>query len=187
MTSAGTTPSMPPPVAKKVRHEMEMFGDVRIDDYYWLRDDSRSDPEVLSYLHQENAYTDSVMSGETGTSWIDTFFPEPAFTLLLQEWGDPRKEEYYFYMKSYSPVDNIAARKYPVILVTAGLNGKSTVSDNAFHFLFTAEAYFLYRTSVGRYYLSFSIGRYVVTYMIHAAAYQSVQCVRNCQIRGPLE
>ncbi|KAK2989707.1 hypothetical protein RJ640_010459 [Escallonia rubra] len=122
MTSAGTKPSMPPPVAKKVRHEMEMFGDVRIDDYYWLRDDSRSDPEVLSYLHQENAYTDSVMSG---TSWIDTFFPEPAFTLLLQEWGDPRKEEYYFYMKSYSPVDNIAARKYPVILVTAGLNEKT--------------------------------------------------------------
>ncbi|KAK2995295.1 hypothetical protein RJ640_013504 [Escallonia rubra] len=45
MTSAGATPSMLPPVAKKVRHEMKMFGDVRIDDYYWLRDDSRSDPE----------------------------------------------------------------------------------------------------------------------------------------------
>ncbi|MCI30883.1 prolyl oligopeptidase family protein, partial [Trifolium medium] len=23
------------------------------------------------------------------------------------EWGDPRKEEFYFYMKSYSPVDNV--------------------------------------------------------------------------------
>lgn len=29
--------------------------------------------------------------------------------LLLQEWGDPRKEEFYFYMKSYSPVDNVSA------------------------------------------------------------------------------
>lgn len=28
--------------------------------------------------------------------------------MLLQEWGDPRKEEYYFYMKSYSPVDNVS-------------------------------------------------------------------------------
>lgn len=56
--------SAPPvPVAKKVRHEMEMFGDVRIDNYYWLRDDSRSDPEVLSYLQQENAHTDYAMSG----------------------------------------------------------------------------------------------------------------------------
>ena len=28
---------------------------------------------------------------------------------LLQEWGDPRKEEFYFYMKSYSPVDNVSS------------------------------------------------------------------------------
>ncbi|KAL4581630.1 hypothetical protein LXL04_006154 [Taraxacum kok-saghyz] len=38
------------------------------------------------------------------------------------EWGDPRKEEYYCYMKSYSPVDNVKAQSYPAILVTAGLN-----------------------------------------------------------------
>ncbi|XP_073131886.1 uncharacterized protein [Henckelia pumila] len=41
------------------------------------------------------------------------------------EWGDPRKEEFYFYMKSYSPVDNVKAQNYPAILLTAGLNGKS--------------------------------------------------------------
>ncbi|KAA0034088.1 hypothetical protein IC582_023404 [Cucumis melo] len=52
-----------PPVANKVEHKMELFGDVRIDNYYWLRDDSRKNPDVLSYLQQENAYTDSVMSG----------------------------------------------------------------------------------------------------------------------------
>ncbi|KAI9108130.1 hypothetical protein K1719_021003 [Acacia pycnantha] len=46
----------PPPVAKKVEHTMEMFGDVRIDNYYWLRDDSRTNPDVLSYLRQENSY-----------------------------------------------------------------------------------------------------------------------------------
>ena len=58
------SPAPPPvPVAKKVKHEMELFGDVRIDNYYWLRDDSRSNPEVLSYLQAENAYTDFVMSG----------------------------------------------------------------------------------------------------------------------------
>ncbi|KAJ8625276.1 hypothetical protein MRB53_033806 [Persea americana] len=49
---------MIPPAAKKVKHEMVMFGDIRNDDYYWLRDDSRSDPQVLSYLKEENAYTD---------------------------------------------------------------------------------------------------------------------------------
>ncbi|WIA17986.1 hypothetical protein OEZ85_009475 [Tetradesmus obliquus] len=39
-----------------------------------------------------------------------------------EEWGDPRRPEYYHYMKSYSPVDNVVAQKYPNILVTAGLN-----------------------------------------------------------------
>ncbi|CAL1360734.1 unnamed protein product [Linum trigynum] len=51
-----------PPVAKKVEHVMEMFGDVRVDNYYWLRDDSRSNPDVLAHLEQENAYTNSVMA-----------------------------------------------------------------------------------------------------------------------------
>lgn len=59
----GSIERMVPPVAKKVKHEMEMFGDFRNDNYYWLRDDSRSNPQVLSYLHQENAYTDFIMSG----------------------------------------------------------------------------------------------------------------------------
>ncbi|CAI9277469.1 unnamed protein product [Lactuca saligna] len=30
----------------------------------------------------------------------------PLITVEWEEWGDPRKEEFYFYMKSYSPVDN---------------------------------------------------------------------------------
>ncbi|KAG6520120.1 protease 2-like [Zingiber officinale] len=63
LSSSAPNPSMAkPPVAKKVRHEMEMFGDVRVDNYYWLRDDSRTDPEVLGYLKEENAYTELLMS-----------------------------------------------------------------------------------------------------------------------------
>ncbi|KAI7993659.1 Protease 2 [Camellia lanceoleosa] len=46
----------------------------------------------------------------------------PLTTSEWEEWGDPRKEEFYFYMKSYSPVDNIKAQNYPAILVTAGLH-----------------------------------------------------------------
>lgn len=46
----------------------------------------------------------------------------PLTTSEWEEWGDPRKEEFYFYMKSYSPVDNVKAQNYPHILVTAGLN-----------------------------------------------------------------
>lgn len=49
-----------PPVAEVVPHELEAHGDVRIDDYYWLRD--RDNPKVIAYLDAENAYMDSVMA-----------------------------------------------------------------------------------------------------------------------------
>jgi oligopeptidase B len=38
------------------------------------------------------------------------------------QWGDPHKPEFYGYMKSYSPYDNVRATAYPAMLVTAGLN-----------------------------------------------------------------
>jgi oligopeptidase B len=38
------------------------------------------------------------------------------------EWGDPRKKEFYDYMLSYSPYDNDRATDYPNILVTTGLH-----------------------------------------------------------------
>lgn len=39
-----------------------------------------------------------------------------------EEWGNPNEKDYYDYMLSYSPYDNIIAQKYPNILVTGGLN-----------------------------------------------------------------
>ena len=38
------------------------------------------------------------------------------------EWGDPRKKEYYDYILSYSPYDNVEAKDYPHMLVTTGLH-----------------------------------------------------------------
>jgi oligopeptidase B len=39
-----------------------------------------------------------------------------------EEWGDPRIAEDYFYMKSYCPYTNLAAKAYPTMLVKTGLN-----------------------------------------------------------------
>lgn len=38
------------------------------------------------------------------------------------EWGDPHEKEYYDYIKSYSPYDNVRRQDYPAILITASLN-----------------------------------------------------------------
>lgn len=39
----------------------------------------------------------------------------------FKEWGNPKQKEFYDYIKSYSPFDNIKAMHYPHIFVTAGL------------------------------------------------------------------
>ncbi len=44
----------------------------------------------------------------------------PLTTFEFDEWGNPKNKEYYDYMKSYSPYDNIEKKAYPNILVTSG-------------------------------------------------------------------
>ncbi|NTW25858.1 MAG: S9 family peptidase, partial [Lentimicrobium sp.] len=46
----------------------------------------------------------------------------PLTTQEYEEWGNPNEEEYYRYMLSYSPYDNVKAQNYPNMLVTGGLN-----------------------------------------------------------------
>lgn len=45
----------------------------------------------------------------------------PLTTIEYEEWGNPNEEKYYKYIKSYSPIDNVEAKDYPNLLVTAGL------------------------------------------------------------------
>jgi oligopeptidase B len=46
----------------------------------------------------------------------------PLTTLEYDEWGNPNKKEYYDYMLSWSPYDNVKRGNYPAILATGGLN-----------------------------------------------------------------
>jgi oligopeptidase B len=58
-TTAGHTPL--PPVARRRPVTLEAHGDVRTDDWFWLRD--KEDPSVVTHLEAENAYTTAVMAG----------------------------------------------------------------------------------------------------------------------------
>ncbi len=55
---------------------------------------------------------------------INTMLDEsiPLTTNEFDEWGNPKNKEAYFYMKSYSPYENIEKKNYPNILVTTGLH-----------------------------------------------------------------
>ena len=45
----------------------------------------------------------------------------PLTTNEYDEWGDPKDREYYDYMLSYSPYDNVAKQAYPAMFITTGL------------------------------------------------------------------
>jgi oligopeptidase B len=46
----------------------------------------------------------------------------PLTTLEYDQWGNPGDKEYFDYIMSYSPYDNIRATAYPHLLITTGLN-----------------------------------------------------------------
>ncbi|WP_373464025.1 S9 family peptidase [Flavobacterium lindanitolerans] len=46
----------------------------------------------------------------------------PLTTGEYDEWGNPNEKEYYDYMKSYSPYDNVKAQNYPNMYVSTGLH-----------------------------------------------------------------
>jgi oligopeptidase B len=55
----GKSPNPKPPMAEKKSKTTKIHGETIVDNYFWLRE--KSNPEVISYLETENAYTDSVM------------------------------------------------------------------------------------------------------------------------------
>ena len=61
VSTAAAAQVQPPRVAKKPFQVTSPNG-AREDDYYWLRDDTRKNPEMLAYLAAENAYADAQLA-----------------------------------------------------------------------------------------------------------------------------
>ncbi len=63
-----------------------------------------------------------VIAGVPFVDVINTMLDEtiPLTTGEFDEWGNPKVKEYYDYIKSYSPYDNVEAKDYPNLLITTG-------------------------------------------------------------------
>ncbi len=84
-----------PPVAR-IEHVVDtLFGQEIVDDYGWLRDDSRSDPEVLRYLEAENAYTTSAMRHTEDLQ--ETLFSEMRSRIKDVDLSVPVRDGDFFY------------------------------------------------------------------------------------------
>jgi len=71
-------------------------------------------PQLYNGVIAQVAFVDVV------TTMLDDSIP--LTTGEYDEWGNPNDKEYYDYMKSYSPYDNVTAQNYPNMLVTTGLH-----------------------------------------------------------------
>ena len=73
-------------------------------------------------MNMEPELFNGVIAGVPFVDVINTMWDEtiPLTTSEFDEWGNPKDKEYYDYMKSYSPYDNVKVQKYPNLLITAG-------------------------------------------------------------------
>ncbi|WP_318464109.1 S9 family peptidase [Photobacterium leiognathi] len=83
------------PIAKKIPHTMTIHDDTRIDNYYWMRDDNRADPEIIAHLNAENAYTDAVMAHTEELQ--QQLFEEIKGRIVKDDNSVPVKQGNYFY------------------------------------------------------------------------------------------
>ena len=109
-TSAADMPK-PPTVAKKLHDVSAPFGATRNDPYYWLRDDTRKNPEMLAYLKAENEYADALLASSKGLQ--DKLFTEITGRIKQDDASVPyRLRGYWYYTRFETGKDYaIAARR----------------------------------------------------------------------------
>jgi len=95
--------AVPTPEKKPVRHELH--DDVRVDNYFWLKE--RENPDVIAYLEAENAYTDKMTTPMRGMQGI--LFDEMKSRIKEDEVSAPYKRGDYFYYTRY-----IEGSEYPI-------------------------------------------------------------------------
>lgn len=86
---------MTPPKAKKRPYPITIHGDTRVDDYYWLRDDERTNRQVLDYLQAENAFTDAMLKPQQALR--ETLYEEMVARIPPQEHSIPYVRHGYRY------------------------------------------------------------------------------------------
>lgn len=88
-----TATTLTPPVAAVRPHTFNEFGATRVDQYYWLKE--RSNPEVIKYLEDENAYTQAVMAHTQPLQ--ERLYEELKGRVLQNDQSVPFREGNYYY------------------------------------------------------------------------------------------
>ena len=88
-----------PPSPKKIPYELKAHGDTRIDNYYWMRDDSRKDPEIIAHLNEENSYLENWFV--SGNDYRKELFEEITDRIPKNEDSVPVRLKNFEYFRRY--------------------------------------------------------------------------------------
>ncbi len=105
------------PKPKKKPKILEAHGDLRTDNYYWLRDDTRKNSEILSYLEEENKYCEEWFVN--GVDYRKEIYDELVDSIPNEEISlKIKKNDFYYFSKIKSD------EQYPVYF-----REKETISE----------------------------------------------------------
>src|SRR5688572_32181522 len=94
------------PAARKSPTRLELHGEERIDEYFWLRE--KANPDVAAYLEAENAYTDAVMKPTEPLQ--RALYKEMLARIQETDLSVPYKEGAYWY---YARTEE--GKQYPIL------------------------------------------------------------------------
>jgi len=96
-----TEPEFQPPVAAVRPHIVASPHGDRTDPYYWLRDDERTNPEVLAYLAAENAYWERCTAA--GKPFENALYEEIISRVKQDDSSVPYRMHGYWYHTRFAP------------------------------------------------------------------------------------
>jgi oligopeptidase B len=96
-----------PPIAPKRPYIHSLHQDDRVDDYFWLRDERRSNSAVIDYLEAENDYTEAMMKHTEALQ--ESLYREMLGRIQETDLSVPaRKDNYFYYTRT------VEGKAYPI-------------------------------------------------------------------------
>ena len=109
-----------PPVAKKIPMVLKAHGVERVDNYYWMRDDTRKKKSVINHLEKENQYLEDWFS--EGKDQRKKLFKEITDRIPKKEESIPIRMGSYEYFRRYKP-----SKEHPIFIRRKDKNSKDEV------------------------------------------------------------
>ena len=115
------TAATPPDAAQRPHTVTAPHGAQRSDEYYWLRDDKRQNPEMLAYLQAENAYADAVLAPLQGVQ--NRLYEEIVARIKQDDSSVPYRERGWWYYSRFE-----TGKDYPIHARRVDANGVDALS-----------------------------------------------------------